>query len=284
MAGTQLVVIDKLDPIYADFTVTEAELARVQEYMAKGTLTVRVMTPADADLQAAAEHPPVPQPTSAPPGTSVPDDKSVAMVNRPPTTGPAMATAMSTTTTGPATAAAVPFQPRTGKLVFLDNAVQDASGTVQMRALLDNADHHFWPNQYVNVRLVLATEPSVLVPVDATQVSQQGLFVYKVTPNANSPTKVVATQQTVTLGQRHGDLVVVKTGLGAGDTIVGSGFTMLQPDAPIMVINAGPPPTAAPAGPPTQVGPGVMKSPGPAGQVKAGPPVSMSRTTEGGRL
>jgi multidrug efflux system membrane fusion protein len=266
MSGTNLLVINKVDPIYADFTVTEAELQRVQHYMAGGTLAVQVATPADVE---AASAPPAPAAATRPaaaPGTSSADDRSVAIENRP---------------IDPA-----PFRPRMGKLIFLDNAVQDASGTVKLRAELPNADHHFWPGQFVNVRLVLAIKPSVLIPATATQISQQGLFVYRVSPNANSPTKAIASMQPVTIGQRHGDLVVVESGLSAGDSVVSSGFTLLQPDAPIMVINAGPPGGGPPGGgAPPQGPPG-----GPAGgsQPKAaGPQASAAGSghdVEGSRL
>ena len=66
-------------------------------------------------------------------------------------------------------------------LTFLDNAVQNGTGTVNLRATVPNADHHFWPGQFVNVRLMLATQKgAVLVPNQATQISQQGPFVYVV--------------------------------------------------------------------------------------------------------
>src|SRR5256884_5796524 len=42
---------------------------------------------------------------------------------------------------------------RPGKVEFLDNAVQNATGTVNLRATIPNADRHFWPGQFVNVRL-----------------------------------------------------------------------------------------------------------------------------------
>ena len=169
-------------------------------------------------------------------------------MNSLPTTGPTTMPTAAGATTMPAPMgamnanAAAPgvFQPRTGKLIFLDNAVQDGSGTVKLRAELPNKDGHFWPGQFVNVRLVLTTKASVLVPNVATQVSQQGLFVYKVTPNDKSPTKFTAMQQPVTVGQRHGDLVVIDNGLAAGDRVVTSGQMLLQPGAPVMVVNAGP--------------------------------------------
>jgi len=65
--------------------------------------------------------------------------------------------------------------PREGKLTFLDNSVQNGTGTVKLRATLDNADNYFWPGQFVNVRLVLTTKKgAVLIPSQATQVGQQG--------------------------------------------------------------------------------------------------------------
>ena len=70
---------------------------------------------------------------------------------------------------------------RAGELTFLDNSVQNGTGTVNLRATVPNADHHFWPGQFVNVRLILSTaKGAVLIPNQATQISQQGPFVYVV--------------------------------------------------------------------------------------------------------
>ncbi len=43
---------------------------------------------------------------------------------------------------------------RIGKVEFLDNTVQNGSGTVNLRATLTNPDHHFWPGQFVDVKLL----------------------------------------------------------------------------------------------------------------------------------
>lgn len=206
-----LLLIQHLDPIYADFTVTERDLPEVQKQMARGTLKTQVRLPVDS-------------------------------------------------------AASL----RTGNLIFLDNAVQDGSGTVKLRAEIPNADHHFWPGQFVNVRLVLTVKPSVLVPNVATQVSQQGLFVFKVVPEEKSPTKFAVTQQPVTLGQRHGDLVAIDSGLSAGDQVVTSGQMLLQPGSPVMVVN----PAAGPKSPNDEK---------PAGADKAEPTASATTPAEGGR-
>jgi multidrug efflux system membrane fusion protein len=180
-----LLLIQHLDLIYADFTITERDLPEVQKQMARGTLKTLVRLPIDSEADT-----------------------------------------------------------RSGNLIFLDNAVQDGSGTVKLRAELPNSDHHFWPGQFVNVRLVLQVRPSVLVPSTATQVSQQGLYVFKVVADDKSPTKLSVTQQPVTLGQRHGDLIAIDSGLSDGDRVVTAGQMMLQPGSPVMVMPAAP---AAPA-------------------------------------
>ena len=53
--------------------------------------------------------------------------------------------------------------------------MQNGTGTVNLRATVSNSDRHFWPGQFVNVRLVLSTEKgAVLIPSQATQISQKG--------------------------------------------------------------------------------------------------------------
>ena len=47
---------------------------------------------------------------------------------------------------------------RAGTVEFLDNAVQNGTGTINLRATLPNSDHHFWPGQFVDVKLVLSTQ------------------------------------------------------------------------------------------------------------------------------
>jgi membrane fusion protein (multidrug efflux system) len=112
-------------------------------------------------------------------------------------------------------------------------------------------------------------------------VSQQGLFVFKVVADEKSPTKLVAMQQPVTLGQRHGELVVINSGLSAGDQVVTSGQMLLQPGSPVMVVNPGPPAPAAPAAP--KVGPGTLHSHTGEGTAKSGPAASANPHAEGAR-
>jgi membrane fusion protein, multidrug efflux system len=169
-----LLLIQHLDPIYADFTITERDLPDVQAQMAKGTLRTMVRLPSDA---------------------------------------PAIA--------------------RAGTLTFLDNAVQASTGTVNLRATVRNPDHHFWPGQFVNISLILATaKGAVLVPNQATQISQQGPFVYVV--KADDTTEL----RPVTLGQRQGENVVVTKGVAAGERVVVAGQMTVVPGAKVQVSGA----------------------------------------------
>jgi membrane fusion protein, multidrug efflux system len=173
---TALLLIQRLDPIYADFTITERDLPEVQKQMARGNLDARVRLPSDGDEGV-----------------------------------------------------------RTGKVTFLDNAVQNATGTVNLRATIPNPDHHFWPGQFVNVRLVLATDKgAVMIPSEATQISQKGPFVYVVKPDQTAELRVI------TLGQRQGGNVVVTNGLVAGENVVLTGHLTVVPGAKVKVVQSTP--------------------------------------------
>ena len=119
---------------------------------------------------------------------------------------------------------------RPGRVEFLDNAVQNATGTVNLRATVSNPDHHFWPGQFVNVKLVLSTQKgAVLVPSQATQISQQGPFVYVVKADDT------AELRPVTLGQRQGSDVVIASGVAPGERVVLTGQLMVRPGSKVRV-------------------------------------------------
>jgi multidrug efflux system membrane fusion protein len=239
--GTNLLSIQTLDPIYADFTITEGQLLKVQQYMKEGALKVQVELPADVIAMAGPQ--PATQPTNLPPGSDFTQkEEHAAMIGTPlpqqvgsPATMP-----MTLATTG--SVAPLPI-PRVGTLTFLDNAVQDGSGTVKLRATIPNGDNHFWPGQFVNVRLILKVQKdAVLVPSQAVQISQAGPFVYVVDEKGS------AQVHPVIQGQRQGDMVVIESGVAPGDSVVVTGQTMLQPGGKVMVVNA--PHPGGPGGPP----------------------------------
>ena len=175
--GTKLLSVQKLEPIYADFTVNEQTLQDVRSAMAKNPLKVQVWVPS------------------------------------------------------------APQQISEGQLTFLDNAVQQGSGTIKLRATLPNADRYLWPNQFVQVRLVLSMLPSaVLIPNTASQIGQQGSFVYVVKDDNTAELRPIK------LGQRQGNQIVVAEGLKAGENVITQGQMMVMPGGKVMVV-----PSAAPA-------------------------------------
>src|SRR5437868_1560222 len=169
--ASSLLSIQRVDPIYANFTITERDLPEVQKQMARGGLKALVRLPSD------------------PEGAT-----------------------------------------RIGRIEFLDNTVQNGSGTVNLRATISNPDRHFWPGQFVDVKLVLRTEKAaVLVPSQATQISQQGTFVYVVKPDDTAELRPVK------LGQRQGEQVVVTEGLAANERVVLAGQMLVRPGGKVRV-------------------------------------------------
>jgi multidrug efflux system membrane fusion protein len=104
-----------------------------------------------------------------------------------------------------------------------------------LRATIPNSDHHFWPGQFVNVRLVLSTEKgAVLIPNEATQISQKGPYVYVVKPDQTAELRLV------TLGQRQDGNVAVTSGLAAGENVVLTGQLTIVPGFKVKVVKSAP--------------------------------------------
>jgi multidrug efflux system membrane fusion protein len=123
--------------------------------------------------------------------------------------------------------------PLVGTLTFLDNAVQNETGTVGLRATVPNPDHRLWPGRFVKVRLVLSTMPgAVLVPAAAPQMSAKGPFVYVVKPDSTAELRPVKT------GQRQGDLIVLQEGVKPGERVVVNGQIGVTPGGKVREVPA----------------------------------------------
>jgi len=114
----------------------------------------------------------------------------------------------------------------TGKLTFVDNAVDMTTDTIKLKATFDNTDRRLWPGQFARVTLRLATlSHALVVPSQAVQTGQDGQYVFVVKPDST------VEQRTVTPGQRVADDIVVQKGLQAGETVVTEGQLRLEPGA-----------------------------------------------------
>ena len=146
-----------------------------------------------------------------------------------------------------------PDQTFTGDLTFLDNAVQDATGTVKLRAMFDNSKDELFPNQFVNVKLLVNTlHNQIVVPAAAIQRGASGTFVYVVNTGDHT-----VSMRTVTLGQTQEDKVAVAKGLNAGDTVVVDGADRLRDGATVLLPGEQPPPIATNGNRPQITGPGL---------------------------
>lgn len=136
-----------------------------------------------------------------------------------------------------------------GKLDTTDNLIDVTTGTVKLRAIFENKDESLFPNQFVNVRLLVDTvKDATIVPVAAIQRGQPGIFVYLVKADDTVEIRVVE------LGVTDGERVVVTKGLQVGDQVVIDGTDRLREGAKIRKPSAGPrgtsgsPVAAAPPG------------------------------------
>jgi multidrug efflux system membrane fusion protein len=115
-----------------------------------------------------------------------------------------------------------------GKLAAVDTQIDTTTGTVKLRASFDNGDNALFPNQFVNVRLLVSQlHNQTIVPGAAIQRGSEGTYVYVV--NADK----TASMRTVTLGPSEADRVSVVQGLKRGDVVVVDGADRLRDGAAV---------------------------------------------------
>ena len=127
-----------------------------------------------------------------------------------------------------------------GKLLLVDNVIDQATATIRLKAMFPNEDEKLWPGEFVNAHVLLDTRGNaVVVPSAAVQRGPQGLFVWTVTA------KNLAEPRPIEVGPTYEGLTVVASGLSGGERIVTDGQYKLQRDAPVTVTS---PPMAGAGG------------------------------------
>jgi multidrug efflux system membrane fusion protein len=118
-----------------------------------------------------------------------------------------------------------------GKLSVVDNAIDQTTGTIRLKATFANADERLWPGEFVNVRLILNTRRGVpTVPEQAVQVGPNGYYAYIVKPDSTverRPVDVASTQD---------GLAVIGKGLAIGDRFVVDGQFRLTEGARVNIM------------------------------------------------
>lgn len=118
-------------------------------------------------------------------------------------------------------------QPITGRLAFIDNAVDSMSGTVMVRALFENSASVLWPGALCNVRLTLSViNDAVTVPAEAVRPSQKGSFVYSIEQG-------VARLKLVKSGLTVDGRTQIVEGLAGNETVVIDGHVQLVDGAKV---------------------------------------------------
>ena len=118
----------------------------------------------------------------------------------------------------------------TGKLLTIDNQIDQTTGTAKLKAVFENPDNSLWPNQFVNVHLLLERRKDALtIPASAIQRGPQGTFAYVV--DAKNTVQVMPVQVALT----QGNTVVIESGLEVGDRVVTDGQEKLQPGSQVSV-------------------------------------------------
>jgi multidrug efflux system membrane fusion protein len=118
----------------------------------------------------------------------------------------------------------------TGSLLTVDNQIDQTTGMTRLKAVFPNEDDALFPNQFVNVRLLLdVRKGTVIVPVAAIQRGPQGTFVYVVQAD-----HTVAVRQ-VAIGPTVGGEGAIETGLSSGDVVVTDGIDKLRPGSAVQV-------------------------------------------------
>jgi multidrug efflux system membrane fusion protein len=117
-----------------------------------------------------------------------------------------------------------------GELLTTDNAIDQSTGTIKLKAIFANQDSRLWPNQFINVRLRLEVQKNALTaPSVAVLRSQTNLYVFVLKPDST-----VAVQP-IEIGQDDGTTAVITKGLDDGVKVVVNGMSRLQDGSHVTV-------------------------------------------------
>jgi multidrug efflux system membrane fusion protein len=120
--------------------------------------------------------------------------------------------------------------PEEGDLFFIDNAINQSTGTVKLGALFQNIRESLWPGLSVNVTLILAIQnDAVVVPTVALQAGREGKFVFVVNPDNTVALRPVTAQMAA------GTETVIEKGLQVGERVVTDGQLRLIPGAKVEI-------------------------------------------------
>ena len=151
----------------------------------------------------------------------------------------------------------------TGSLYTIDNEIDQTTGTLRLRAVFPNSNDTLFPNQFVNVRLLVEQKHGVvLIPNGAMQITTENKYVFLVKPDST------VTVRNIVAGTTEGDQTEVMSGLNPGDVLVMQGVDKLNEGSKVVATIPGEQPAAGRGG--AGAGPGAQGGHGGAGKADRG--------------
>jgi multidrug efflux system membrane fusion protein len=124
----------------------------------------------------------------------------------------------------------------TGELVFVDNAIDKSTGTVQLGASFENQDERLWPGQYLMVKLTLTMrKDAIIVPSRAVETGRDGKYVFVVKPDNTAEIREVMLAPGFAQKPGQEDVIVIAKGLRPGEQVVTDGQLRLGPGAKVEI-------------------------------------------------
>lgn len=125
----------------------------------------------------------------------------------------------------------------TGKLLSIDNQIDSSTGTIRLKARFPNKNGELYPNQFVNIRLLVQTLHDVVtVPSAAVQLGARGSYCYVVRKESRDGGEIdIAKLIDVSPGLTAGPITVIDKGIEAGDLVVIDGLDRLRDGIPVNV-------------------------------------------------
>lgn len=132
-------------------------------------------------------------------------------------------------------------KPAVGTLSFIDNTVDQTTGTIKLKGEFPNRDRRLWPGQFVDVNLTLNRQPNaIVVPAAAVNTGQQGQYIFVIKPDMTVEARPVKVNRTA------GGQAVIDSGVASGEQVVTDGQLRLVPGAKVQIKEAiAPQPPAA---------------------------------------
>jgi multidrug efflux system membrane fusion protein len=123
-----------------------------------------------------------------------------------------------------------------GRVELIDNQIDQATGTMRLKAKFPNKDSSLWPGDFVNARVLVQTRHDALtIPSTAVQRGPDGVFAFVVTPDAT------VEKRPLKVGEESTGVALVEKGLTEGERVTTNNAYRLQPGSRVLVLDSSAP-------------------------------------------